>query len=116
MNFIKIRLTAPEQIPASWGQLTVVSGKDRLVIQDSGQHYPIKQAGFVANDEPVAPGRSRKTTRSRLVQNPPGMKARQGIRKGKIEVRHFDSVVSGADNEISANATTWVGENLEFFN
>jgi hypothetical protein len=115
MHHTEIRLTTPEQIPVSRGQLTVMSGEDLVIIRDSGQLYPIKQPVFAATDEAAAPGRFRKPTRSQLVQMPPGVEATRGSRKGKIEVRHPDYVISGADNEIYANAATWVEKNLEFF-
>ena len=141
MHHAEFRLTTPEQIPVSWGQpreavrrttvrirepqgvevfltswgqLTAVPGDDLVIIQDSGEQYPIKQAIFAATYEAAAPGRYRKATRSRLVQVPSGVVARVVTREGEIEVRHPDYVVIGVDNEIYANAATWVEENLEF--
>ncbi|MGE4560267.1 MAG: hypothetical protein AB7E77_08700 [Desulfobulbus sp.] len=137
----RIRLSTPQQIPASWGkpreavrkttvtvrepqgvepfttgwgELTAVPGEDLVIIQDSGEQYPIKQAIFAATYEETAPGRYRKKTRSRLVRVPPGVVAVLVTPEGEIEVRYPDYVVIGVADELYANAAGWVEENLAF--
>jgi hypothetical protein len=103
-----------ETFVTSWGILTALPGEDLVIIQDSGEAYPIKRAILAATYEEVAPGRYRKKARSRLVQVPVGVVAVLATREGEIEVRHPDYVAIGAENEVYANAAQWVAENLVF--
>lgn len=103
-----------ETFATTWGTLTAVPGNDLVIIQDDGEQYPIKKDIFSATYEEVAPGRYRKKARSRLVQVPVGVVAVLVTREGEIEVQHPDYVVIGADNEVYANAATWVAEHLQF--
>ena len=103
-----------ESFVTSWGILTAVPGEDLVIIQDSGEAYPIKRAILAATYEEVAPGRYRKKARSRLVQVPEGVVAVLATREGEIEVRHPDYVAIGAEGEVYANAAQWVAENLKF--
>lgn len=139
MDPTTLHITSPEQIPASWGQpseavrtttiaireprggetfttswgtLTAVPGEDVVIMQDSGEQYPIKRAIFATTYEEITPGRYRKSARSRLVQVPPGVVAVLATLEGTIEVRHPDYVVIGVNNEVYANALSWVEENL----
>jgi len=103
-----------ESFVTSWGTLTALPGEDLVIVQDSGEAYPIKKSIFAATYEEVAPGRYRKKARSRLVQVPKGVVAVLATREGEIEVRHPDYVAIGAENEVYANAAQWVSENLTF--
>ncbi len=103
-----------ETFVLSWGTLTAEPDEDWIVIQDSGEAYPIKRDIFAQTYEEVAPGRFRKTARSRLVQVPEGMVARLATQEGELEVRYPDYVVIGAQGEVYANSAEWVAENLEF--
>ena len=103
-----------ESFVTSWGILTAVPGEDLVIIQDSGEAYPIKRAIFLSTYEEAAPGQYRKKARSRLVQVPEGLVAVLATREGEIEVRHPDYVAIGAEGEVYANAAQWVAENLVF--
>ena len=64
----------------------------------------MKHGAVDAADEDVAPGRYRKKARSRLAQAPNDVIAALATRReGKIEVRHPDDAVVGADNKVYAN-------------
>jgi hypothetical protein len=102
-----------ETFVTSWGTLTATPGLDCVIVQDSGEEYPIKKEIFAATYEEVEPGRYRKRARSRLVQVPEGVIAVLATKEGKIEVRHPDYVVIGVENEVYANAKAWVTANLE---
>ena len=103
-----------ETFATSWGTLIAVPGEDLVIIQDSGEQYPIKKDIFAATYEEAEPGRYRKKARSRLIQVPEGVIAVLATREGEIEVRHPDYMVIGADNEVYANSAQWVAENLTF--
>lgn len=103
-----------ETFVTSWGTLTAAPGLDWVIVQDSGEAYPIKKDIFAATYEEIAPGRYRKKARSCLVQVPEGVVAVLATREGEIEVRHPDYVVIGAENEVYANSEEWVSANLEF--
>jgi hypothetical protein len=97
-----------------WGELAAQPGQDWVIVEDSGDEYPIKKAIFAKTYEAVSPGRYRRSARSRLVQVPEGWVALLATLEGGIEVRHPDYVVIGADDEVYANSQTWVEANLEF--
>ncbi len=101
-----------ETFTTAWGILTAVPGEDLVIVQDSGEQYPIKKDIFADTYEEATPGRHRKKARSRLVQVPPGVVAVLATLEGTIETRHPDYVVIGANNEVYANALSWVEENL----
>lgn len=103
-----------ETFVLSWGTLTAQPDEDWVLIQDSGEEYPIKRDIFAKTYEEVAPGRFRKTARSRLVQVPEGVTAILATKEGELEVRHPDFVVIGAEGEVYANSAEWVVDNLEF--
>ncbi len=103
-----------ETFVTSWGTLTATPGLDWVIVQDSGEEYPIKKDIFTTSYEEVGPGRYRKKARSRLVQVPVGVVAVLATREGEIEVRHPDYVVIGVENEVYANSEEWVATNLEF--
>lgn len=103
-----------ETFVTSWGRLVAVPGLDWVIVQDSGEAYPIKKEIFAATYEETAPGRYRKKARSRLVRVPEGVVAVLTTREGEIEVRHPDYVVIGTENEVYANSEEWVATNLEF--
>jgi len=103
-----------ETFVTSWGTLTALPGEDLVIVQDSGEAYPIKKSIFAATYEEAEPGRYRKKARSRLVQVPRGVVAVLATREGEIEVRHPDYVAIGTENEVYANAAQWVSENLTF--
>jgi hypothetical protein len=103
-----------ETFVTSWGILTAVPGEDLVIVQDSGEQYPIKKDIFAATYEEAAPGRYRKKARSRLVQVPEGVVAVLATKEGEIDVRHPDYVVIGTENEVYANSAQWVVENLVF--
>lgn len=103
-----------ETFELSWGSLTATPGVDLVVVQDSGEEYPIKIDVFEATYQQVAPGRFRKSAVSRLVQVPPGVLAVLVTREGELKVAHPDYVVIGADDEVYANDPEWVAANLEF--
>ena len=94
------------------GTLTATPGLDWIIVQQSGEEYPIKKEIFTATYEEVTAGHYRKTTRSRLVQVPEGVVAVLVTKEGRIEVQHPDYVVIGKENEVYANSATWVVENL----
>jgi hypothetical protein len=103
-----------ETFVTSWGTLTATPGLDWVIVQESGEEYPIKKEIFAATYEEVEPGHYRKQARSRLVQVPERVIAVLATKEGLIEVRHPDYVVIGAENEVYANAEAWVRANLEF--
>lgn len=103
-----------ETFTLSWGTLTAQPDEDWIVIQDSGEEYPIKRDIFATTYEEVTPGRFRKTVRSQLVQVPAGITAHLATKEGELAVRHPDYVAIGAEGEVYANAAEWVAANLEF--
>jgi hypothetical protein len=103
-----------ETFNLAWGTLTAQPGEDWVIVQDSGEEYPIKRDIFLQTYEEVAPGRFRKTARSRLVQVPEGVVALLQTKEGELEVRHPDYVAIGAEGEVYANSAAWVSENLAF--
>lgn len=103
-----------ETFVLDWGTLTANPGVDWVVVQESGEAYPIKKDIFATTYEALTPGRYRKAARSRLVQVPAGVVAVLATREGKLEVRHPDYVAVGAEGEVYANAAAWVAENLLF--
>jgi hypothetical protein len=105
---------ALETLVTPWGTLTAISGLDLVIVQDSGEEYPIKKDIFATTYEEIVQGRYRKIAHSRLVQVPEGVVAILATREGEIEVRHPDYVVIGSENEVYANSAAWVAANLEF--
>lgn len=103
-----------ETFTLAWGTLTATPGEDWVIIQDSGEEYPIKRDIFAQTYEEVAPGRFRKTARTRLVQVPEGATAMLATKEGELAVRHPDYVAIGVEGEVYANAAEWVVANLEF--
>lgn len=103
-----------ETFAVAGGTLTATPGLDWIIIETSGQEYPIKKEIFAVTYEEVTAGHYRKTARSRLVQVPEGSTAILATREGRIEVQHPDYVVIGKENEVYANSATWVSENLIF--
>ncbi len=102
----------PETFVTSWGTLKATPGLDWIIVQDSGEEYPIKKEIFRATYEEVEPGRFRKIARSQLVQVPEGILAVLASKEGEIEVRHPDYVAIGSQNEVYANSAEWVALNL----
>ena len=96
------------------GTLTARPGLDWIIIQNSGEEYPIKKDIFNATYEEAGPGRYRKKARSRLVQVPKGIEVTLITREGRSVVRYPDYIVIGSQNEVYANTAGWVAENLEF--
>jgi hypothetical protein len=103
-----------EVFQKSWGTLTATPGVDWVIVQDSGDEYPIKRDIFDATYEQLTPGRFRKTATSKLVQVPVGVVAVLASNEGELEVVHPDFIVVGVKNEVYANQPSWVSENLEF--
>jgi hypothetical protein len=103
-----------ETFTLDWGTLTAQPDEDWIVIQETGEEYPVKRDIFARTYEEVAPGRFRKKARSRLVQVPAGVTAILATREGELAVRHPDYVAIGAEGEVYANAAEWVAANLEF--
>lgn len=103
-----------ETFTVDGGTLTAEPGLDLVISQQSGEEYPIKKEIFAATYEEAEPGRYRKKSVSRLVQVPVGTVAVLDTKEGRIEVRHPDYVVIGAENEVYANSANWVAENLTF--
>jgi len=101
-----------ETFGVTGGTLTATPGLDWIIIQPSGEEYPIKKEIFAATYEEVTPGQYRKTVRSRLIQVPEGVIAVLVTKEGRIEVHHPDYVVIGKENEVYANTAAWVAENL----
>ena len=101
-----------ETFDVAGGTLTATPGLDWIIIQPSGEEYPIKKEIFAATYEKVAAGQYRKTARSRLIQVPEGVIAVLATREGRIEAHHPDYVVIGKENEVYANSAAWVAENL----
>jgi hypothetical protein len=97
-----------------WGRLSAKPGEDWVVTEASGDEYPIKRAIFARTYEEVAPGRYRKSARSRLIQVPQGFVAVLATLEGEIEVAHPDYIAIGPDNEVYANALAWVRTHLDF--
>ncbi len=98
----------------SWGTLTARPGEDWVLVQGSGEEYPIKKDIFEKTYEVVAPGRYRKTARSRLIRVPEDVTAVLATKEGELAVRHPDFLVIGVEGEVYANSAAWVAENLEF--
>lgn len=105
-----------EKFEMPWGSLTAVPGTDLVIIQDSGEEYPIKREIFNETYREISPGRFRKTATSRLIQVPKGVLAVLATNEGELEVSHPDYIVVGAKNEVYANSLEWVVANLEFLN
>jgi len=103
-----------ETFATAWGTLTATPGVDVVIVQDSGEEYPVKKDIFAKIYQEVTPGRYRRTTESRLVQVPAGVIAVLTTKEGELEVRHPDYLVIGAENEVYANSFEWVSEHLEF--
>jgi hypothetical protein len=103
-----------ETFTLSWGTLTAQPGEDWVIVQDSGEEYPVKRDIFARTYEEVVPGRFRKMVRGRLVRVPKGVVAVLATKEGELEVRHPDYVAIGAEGEVYANSAAWVAENLEF--
>lgn len=101
-----------ETFAVAGGTLTATPGLDWVIIQPSGDEYPIKKDTFAATYEEVTQGRYRKTSRSSLIQVPKSVTAVLVTREGRIEVRYPDYVVIGKENEVYANSAGWVAENL----
>lgn len=101
-----------ETFEVTGGTLTATPELDWIIIQPSGEEYPIKKEIFTATYEEVKAGHYRKTARSRLVQVPEGVIAALVTREGSVEVRHPDYVVIGTENEVYTNSAQWVAENL----
>lgn len=101
-----------ETFEVTGGTLTATPGLDWIIIQPSGEEYPIKKEIFAATYEEMTAGHYRKTARSRLVQVPEGVVAVLITKEGRIEVQHPDYVVIGRENEVYANSAMWVSENL----
>jgi hypothetical protein len=102
----------PETFVTSWGTLFATPGLDWIIVQESGEEYPIKKEIFSATYEEAESGRFRKIARSRLVQVPEGVLAVLASKEGEIEVHHPDYVVIGPQNEVYANSAEWVAANL----
>ena len=105
---------AVETFEKSWGTLTAVPGVDLVIVQDSGDEYPIKKDIFTQTYEAVSPTRYRKTAKSRLIQVPKEVIAILASLEGEVEVRHPDFIVVGVKNEVYANSPDWVQDNLDF--
>ena len=105
-----------ETFHLAWGSLIARPGEDWVLLQDSGEAYPIKKSIFDKTYEELAPGRYRKSAHSRLIQVPEGVTAMLATKEGDVEVRHPDYVVIGVEGEVYANSADWVAENLEFVN
>jgi len=103
-----------ETFTLAWGTLTAQPGEDWVIVQDSGEAYPIKRDIFANTYEEVAPGRFRKTARSRLVQVPEGVTAVLATKEGELAVHYPDYVAIGAEGEVYANSADWVAANLVF--
>lgn len=103
-----------ETFSTGWGELRAEPGRDWVIVQDSGEAYPIKKAIFARTYQEMAPGRYRKTGSSRLVQVPEGEVAVLSTLEGSLEVRYPDYVAIGEDGEVYANSAQWVAQNLEF--
>lgn len=102
-----------ETFANAWGVLTAEPGIDLVVVQDSGEAYPVKKDIFADSYEATGEGRYRKTRCSRLIQVPAGAVAVLGTREGREEVRHPDFIAIGEDGEVYANSAAWVAANLE---
>lgn len=112
-----VAIRAPDGVETfdkPWGRLTARPEEDWVVVEASGDAYPIKKAIFGATYEAVAPGQYRKAATSRLIQVPEGHVAVLATLEGEIEVSHPDYVAIGARGEVYANARAWVEANLEF--
>jgi hypothetical protein len=101
-----------ETFEVAGGILTARPGLDWIIIQPSGEEYPIKKEIFTATYEEVTAGHYRKTARSRLVQVPEEVIAVLVTKEGRIEVQHPDYVAIGKENEVYGNSAQWVKENL----
>jgi hypothetical protein len=97
-----------------WGTLTATPGDDLIIVQDSGEEYPIKKEIFEKTYKTVAAGRFRKVALSRLIQVPKGVVAVLATLEGDIEVMHPDYIVIGENGEVYANNVEWVKANLDF--
>lgn len=101
-----------ETFTLAGGTLTATPELDWIVVQPSGEEYPIKKTIFAATYEQTAKGRYRKTSRSRLVQVPEGVVVLLVTREGHLEVQYPDYVVIGKNNEVYANTAQWIAENM----
>ena len=103
-----------ETFAKPWGELTARSGEDYVVVEDSGDEYPIKRGVFSSTYQPMGEGRYRKSSCSRLVQVPEGWVSVLVTLEGEIEVHHPDYVAIGQAGEVYANDREWVAANLMF--
>ena len=101
-----------ETFAVAGGTLTATPELDWIVVQSSGEEYPIKKTIFAATYEQVARGRYRKKSRSRLVQVPEEIVAVLATREGHIEVKYPDYVIIGKKNEVYANTAKWIEKNM----
>lgn len=104
-----------EQFKKSWGDLTALPGEDFVICAEE-EEYPCKIDIFKATYEETAPnsGQYRKVGTSRLVQVPEGVECLLKTKEGEIAVQYPDYVVIGEKNEVYANGSEWVEQNLEF--
>lgn len=103
-----------ETFTNAWGVLIAEPGIDLVVVQDSGEAYPVKKNIFADSYVAAGEGRYRKISCSRLVQVPAGAVAVLATREGREEVRHPDFIAIGDDDEVYANSAAWVAANLEW--
>jgi hypothetical protein len=103
-----------ETFKNSRGTLTAMPGDDLIIVQDSGEEYPIKKEIFEKTYKTEAAGCFRKIALSRLIQVPNGVVAVLATLEGEIEVIHPDYIVIGESGEIYANNVEWVKANLDF--
>lgn len=112
---VTVREPAESEIfEKSWGALTATPGSDLIIVEDSGEEYPIKKEIFEKTYIAVDHGRFRKKAVSRLIQVPEGVVALLATLEGDIEARHPDWVVIGSNGEVYANNADWVEANLDF--
>ena len=82
--------TKKETFEKTWGTLTAVPGKDFIIVEESGEEYPIKKGIFDKTYVAVNHGRFRKKAISRLIQVPEGVIAELETLEGRVTVGHPD--------------------------
>lgn len=103
-----------ETFTTPWGRLVAIPGEDVVVVQNSGEEYPVKKKIFAEIYQEISPGRYSRNTVSRVVQVPPGNIAVLGTKEGELEVNHPDYIAIGEKNEVYANSAEWLAANLRF--
>lgn len=96
------------------GTLSASPETDIIIVQESGEEYPINKNIFATTYSRAGENRYRKIAKTHLIQVPIGITAVLKTKEGTLEIQHPDYVVIGIENEVYSNSSDWVRDNLEF--